>query len=189
PRQLCAKGTPAANASPVAAVPPPLVAANPPVAAQPPTVPAPATPATAGLVPPASVPANAASAPAAVAGGSCDIAACSQTYTSFRASDCTFQPYGDGPRQVCTKTSGSGGSNADAVRTQVQASSSGPSSAPSPPAGTREQGQTGQQQPRVQAAHEAAVDLDLVERQRLQVAQAGVAGPEVVERNAHAQPA
>ncbi len=32
----------------------------------------------------------------------CDIAMCSATYQSFRASDCTFQPY-VGPRQVCTR--------------------------------------------------------------------------------------
>jgi len=31
---------------------------------------------------------------------SCDVAACAARYLSFRASDCTYQPY-DGPRQVC----------------------------------------------------------------------------------------
>ncbi len=30
----------------------------------------------------------------------CDVAACSAAYRSFRASDCTYQPY-DGPRQLC----------------------------------------------------------------------------------------
>ncbi|MGH6743152.1 MAG: PBP1A family penicillin-binding protein [Bradyrhizobium sp.] len=34
--------------------------------------------------------------------GACDIAACSQTYQSFRPSDCTYQPY-NGPRQFCTR--------------------------------------------------------------------------------------
>lgn len=35
--------------------------------------------------------------------GSCNVAACSQTYSSFRATDCTYQPYGGGPRQVCDR--------------------------------------------------------------------------------------
>ena len=30
----------------------------------------------------------------------CDVAACAGAYTSFRESDCTFQPY-EGPRRVC----------------------------------------------------------------------------------------
>lgn len=33
--------------------------------------------------------------------GYCDIQACSSAYASFRASDCTYQPY-SGPRQLCT---------------------------------------------------------------------------------------
>jgi BA14K-like protein len=32
----------------------------------------------------------------------CDVAACSAAYTSFRASDCTWQPF-DGPRRFCDK--------------------------------------------------------------------------------------
>jgi hypothetical protein len=43
----------------------------------------------------------------------CNIAACSASYRSFRASDCTYQPY-DGERRVCTKT-GSAGRIAAAV--------------------------------------------------------------------------
>ena len=41
-------------------------------------------------------------APAAAqpAAGHCDIAACSAAYHSFRASDCTYQPYA-GPRRAC----------------------------------------------------------------------------------------
>jgi len=31
----------------------------------------------------------------------CEVAACASTYTSFRRSDCTYQPY-EGPRRVCT---------------------------------------------------------------------------------------
>jgi hypothetical protein len=41
-------------------------------------------------------------------GGACDVRACSERYTSFRAADCTYQPFGGGPRQVCT-ASGVGG--------------------------------------------------------------------------------
>lgn len=37
--------------------------------------------------------------------GSCDVAACASRYNSFRASDCTFQPY-NGPRRICTATGG-----------------------------------------------------------------------------------
>jgi len=51
-------------------------------------------------------PAIAASEPAAVqtpAGQpKCDVAACSAAYHSFRASDCTWQPF-DGPRRLCDK--------------------------------------------------------------------------------------
>ncbi len=32
----------------------------------------------------------------------CDVEACSTAYGSFRASDCTFQPY-RGPRRICTR--------------------------------------------------------------------------------------
>jgi len=37
----------------------------------------------------------------------CDVAACSSAYDSFRASDCTYQPY-HGPRQLCTRGGSSG---------------------------------------------------------------------------------
>ena len=36
-------------------------------------------------------------------GGTCNVQACSQAYRSFRASDCTFQPYGNRPRQLCER--------------------------------------------------------------------------------------
>jgi hypothetical protein len=39
---------------------------------------------------------------AAPAPPKCDIAACSAAYHSFRASDCTWQPF-DGPRRFCDK--------------------------------------------------------------------------------------
>jgi penicillin-binding protein 1A len=35
--------------------------------------------------------------------GACDYQACSSTYHSFRASDCTYQPYSGGSRQMCKK--------------------------------------------------------------------------------------
>ncbi len=42
-------------------------------------------------------------APPTQAGGQqCDIRACSRAYRSFRAADCSYQPY-SGPRQVCTR--------------------------------------------------------------------------------------
>jgi hypothetical protein len=44
---------------------------------------------------------NDASATAA-SGNSCDVQACASAYKSFRASDCTYQPF-DGPRRVCSK--------------------------------------------------------------------------------------
>ncbi|MBS0247511.1 MAG: BA14K family protein [Proteobacteria bacterium] len=40
--------------------------------------------------------------PDARAQASCNIAACSDAYISFSASDCTYQP-SDGPRRLCTK--------------------------------------------------------------------------------------
>jgi hypothetical protein len=39
---------------------------------------------------------------AAVASSKCDVTACAATYSSFRASDCTYQP-DRGPRQLCDK--------------------------------------------------------------------------------------
>jgi BA14K-like protein len=46
-----------------------------------------------------------AQAAAAASSPHCDISACDAAYRSFRASDCTYQPY-DGPRQLCTKSGG-----------------------------------------------------------------------------------
>lgn len=40
--------------------------------------------------------------PEARAQAACNIAACSDAYVSFNASDCTYQP-SDGPRRLCTK--------------------------------------------------------------------------------------
>ena len=36
------------------------------------------------------------------ASGLCDVSACAAQYESFRASDCTYQPFGGGPRRLCT---------------------------------------------------------------------------------------
>lgn len=41
----------------------------------------------------------------ASAPNACNVQACSSAYRSFRASDCTYQPY-DGPRRLCTKSGG-----------------------------------------------------------------------------------
>ena len=41
-------------------------------------------------------------AASAAATPACDVAACERAYFTFRASDCTYQPY-DGPRRLCTK--------------------------------------------------------------------------------------
>ena len=35
--------------------------------------------------------------------GSCNVDLCRQTYSSFNPADCTYQPYGGGPRQLCEK--------------------------------------------------------------------------------------
>lgn len=36
------------------------------------------------------------------AASQCNVRACDRAFRSFRASDCTYQPYGGGPRQLCT---------------------------------------------------------------------------------------
>ncbi len=41
--------------------------------------------------------------PAEGQGGQCNIPACEEFYHSFRASDCTYQPYGPGSRQYCAR--------------------------------------------------------------------------------------
>jgi penicillin-binding protein 1A len=33
----------------------------------------------------------------------CNLAVCSSFYESFNPGDCTYQPYGGGPRRVCTR--------------------------------------------------------------------------------------
>lgn len=41
--------------------------------------------------------------PAEGQGAECNIPACEEFYHSFRASDCSYQPYGPGPRQYCAR--------------------------------------------------------------------------------------
>lgn len=60
--------------------------APPPPAPSPPAQPANIAPQHAGVAPP----------------NTCDVQGCMAAYTSFRASDCTYQPY-EGPRRVCEK--------------------------------------------------------------------------------------
>ena len=88
-----------------------------PVAATNNQAPAPQKPAeTTGAATPAdpsapAPPAQMASAPAlnsvVAAPNTCDMQACSTAYGSFRASDCTYQPF-EGPRRVCQKPSEGG---------------------------------------------------------------------------------
>src|SRR5262249_9848270 len=42
--------------------------------------------------------------PQAESSGRCDYQACARKYQSFRASDCTYQPYGSSERRACEKT-------------------------------------------------------------------------------------
>jgi outer membrane biosynthesis protein TonB len=55
---------------------------------------------TKGRPPTAATPATA--APTARAQATCNVAACSQAYISFSATDCTYQPI-EGPRRLCEK--------------------------------------------------------------------------------------
>jgi len=79
----------------------PAPAANAAVAAPTPA-PAPApTPEQTASVQPAAAPQNASVA----SSNKCDVQACAAAYSSFRVSDCTYQPYG-GTRRVCEKAPG-----------------------------------------------------------------------------------
>src|SRR5262249_26788837 len=54
--------------------------------------------------PPSPAPQSPAQAPAqARAQGQCNMDVCSRFYSSFNASDCTYQPYGGGSRRVCDR--------------------------------------------------------------------------------------
>jgi hypothetical protein len=56
-------------------------------------------------------------APAAAVAGRCNVEACAAAYHSFRAADCTYQPFGS-ERRACTK-SGVTGKIASATRPRV----------------------------------------------------------------------
>ncbi len=64
-----------------------------------------------------------------VAGAKCNVAACGQ-YSSFRASDCTYQPYGGGPRRVCgrqdERTAGKPSRERNAERSRGRQAPAGP---------------------------------------------------------------
>jgi cytoskeletal protein RodZ len=49
----------------------------------------------------------------AAAKNKCDVAACAAAYSSFQASDCTYQPF-EGPRQLCAKPPAAGQKTASA---------------------------------------------------------------------------
>jgi penicillin-binding protein 1A len=75
-----------------------------PVAAAP-APPAPQQADSAPMPQPADQPANASPVTQVASGqaapGFCDVQACAGTYGSFRASDCTYQPFSGGPRRLC----------------------------------------------------------------------------------------
>ena len=94
----------AAPAKPAEASAPPPAPAKPAVASAPPPAAAASAPA-ASAAAAATDQADAAAAPAPAAAPpapACDVQACAAAYYSFRATDCTYQPY-DGPRRLCTK--------------------------------------------------------------------------------------
>lgn len=75
----------------------------PPPSVPPLVLPAPANPESAAAPPPATEADQAhAQAPAVSAPAGCNVSACEAAYKSFRASDCTYQPF-DGPRRLCKK--------------------------------------------------------------------------------------
>lgn len=102
-QQAAAKPAEVAKPAPVETTSKPVapapVAAAPVQSAQPAPAVAAASPEPAPLVAPEPVPA----APATAAAPLCDIAACERAYRTFTASDCTYQPSGDGPRRLCTR--------------------------------------------------------------------------------------
>jgi hypothetical protein len=50
----------------------------------------------------------------------CDYQACARAYRSFRASDCTYQPY-SGPRALCEKGAGAFAPRKEASRSSTEA--------------------------------------------------------------------
>jgi penicillin-binding protein 1A len=85
---------------------------------------------------------NNSSTPAGSTGAACDISMCQQHYHSFRASDCTYQPYDGGPRQYCGRqaegTNRPSGRGADPASASARPGADEPSDSrraegPSPP--------------------------------------------------------
>lgn len=64
--------------------------------------PATGSPSVAGADQPQGAQQDSAGAQGARAAPQCDVSACASAYHTFRASDCTYQPF-DGPRRLCTK--------------------------------------------------------------------------------------
>jgi hypothetical protein len=56
----------------------------------------------------------------------CNVGACSASYSSFRASDCTYQPYDGGGRRVCDKTQVSSSSAPSGTNNAAQSPRSEP---------------------------------------------------------------
>lgn len=77
---------------------------------------------------------NSSSAPAGPAGAKCDVSMCQQHYHSFRASDCTYQPYDGGPRRACTRQADStnGRSSRRAERPSASPRAEEPAALPAP---------------------------------------------------------
>ena len=63
-------------------------------------------------------PATAAAPPVLQAPNHCDVTACGRAYSSFRATDCTYQPY-EGPRRACTAPPPSRSAERYAARAQA----------------------------------------------------------------------
>jgi penicillin-binding protein 1A len=81
---------------------------------------------------------NTAFAAAGPAGGKCDISMCQQHYHSFRASDCTYQPYDGGPRRYCARQAE--GTNGRSSRRAERSSALPPSRAEARSASPRAEG-------------------------------------------------
>jgi 1A family penicillin-binding protein len=98
PRQLCEKGAPPPSSERVSAADEPSGAA--------PSGAAPSGAGASGATPSGAAPSGAAPSGAMAEASpptQCNVAACAAHYSSFRASDCTYQPYDGGPRQLCEK--------------------------------------------------------------------------------------
>lgn len=84
-------------------------------------------------------PAATAQSAAAQAPAQCDVQACSAAYRSFRASDCSYQPY-HGPRRACTKSGATVAAAAPRHRRQASRSAHPYYGRPQPYYGPRDYG-------------------------------------------------